>query len=99
MASGFALTMSRTTLSALWKFIGVGFFASASAIFATFLVLRSAIALSHSAGGAGHDPAVASVALIAARIADTHQPMSATTRAAARTLLFACRGGGSGWVD
>ena len=28
MASGLALTMSRTTLSALWKFIGVGFFAS-----------------------------------------------------------------------
>src|ERR1700680_1992018 len=50
MASGFALTMSRTTFSALWKFIGVGFFASASAIFATFLVLRSAMALSHSAG-------------------------------------------------
>src|ERR1700682_641320 len=51
MASGFALTMSRTTFSALWKFIGVGFFASASAIFATFLVLRSAMASSHSAGG------------------------------------------------
>ena len=53
MASGFALTMSRTTLSALWKFIGDGFFASVSAIFATFFVLRSAMASSHSAGGFG----------------------------------------------
>ena len=53
IASGFALTMSRTTLSALWKFIGVGFFASVSAIFAMFLFLRSAIASSHSAGGFG----------------------------------------------
>ena len=53
IASGFALTMSRTTLSALWKFIGDGFFASVSAIFATFLFLRSAIASSHSAGGFG----------------------------------------------
>ncbi len=53
MASGFALTMSRTTFSALWKFIGDGFFASDSPIFATFLVLRSAMASSHSAGGFG----------------------------------------------
>src|SRR6266550_3549366 len=35
IASGFALTMSRTTFSALWKFIGVGFLASDSPIFAS----------------------------------------------------------------
>src|SRR4026208_1739771 len=34
IASGLALMMSRTTLSALWKFIGVGFFESVSAILA-----------------------------------------------------------------
>src|SRR5437868_14150507 len=51
MASGFALTMSRTTASALWKFIGDGFFASVSAILATLVVFFSLIAFSHSAGG------------------------------------------------
>src|SRR5436190_15972349 len=51
IASGFALTMSRTTLSALWKFIGEGFFASVSAILATLAVFLSWMAFSHSAGG------------------------------------------------
>src|SRR5919201_104301 len=51
IASGFACTMSRTTLSALWKFIGVGFLASVSAILATFAFFLSPIALSQSAGG------------------------------------------------
>src|SRR5207302_740902 len=97
MASGFALTMSRTTLSALWKFIGVGFLASASAIFATFLVLRSAMALSQSAGGFSQfDP---SAALIAASIADTHEPMSPTTGASIRTLLSASCGEMSIWMN
>src|SRR5258705_3467785 len=40
-----------TLFRSLWKFIGAGSFASVSAIFATFLFLRSAIALIHSAGG------------------------------------------------
>src|SRR5437879_12868407 len=53
-ASGLALTMSRTTASALWKLIGVGFLARVSASFAMFLFLRSAIAPSHSAVGLGH---------------------------------------------
>ena len=53
IASGLALTMSRTTLSALWKFIGEGFFASVSAILATLVVFFSLIAFSHSAGGFG----------------------------------------------
>src|SRR5258707_15667018 len=51
IASGFALTMSRTTFNALWKFIGEGFFASVSDILATLVVLFSLIALVHSAGG------------------------------------------------
>src|SRR5947207_15893786 len=71
MASGFALTMSRTTLSALWKFIGLGFFASDSPIFATFLVLRSAMALSQSAGGFGQFDR--SVAWIVASMADRQE--------------------------
>ena len=97
MASGFALTMSRTTLSALWKFIGVGFFASASPIFATFLVLRSAMASSHSAGGFGQfDPAVA---LMAPSMAETHEPMSPTTGASMRTLLSASCGEMSIWMN
>src|SRR6266850_6820782 len=54
IASGFALTMSRTTLSALWKLIGEGFFASVSAILATLLVFFSWIALVQSAGGFAH---------------------------------------------
>ena len=83
IASGFALTMSRTTLSALWKFIGDGFFASVSAILATFLVLRSLMALSHSEGGFGQ------FVPIAASNADTHDPMSPTTGASMRTLLSA----------
>src|SRR6267143_1268252 len=48
-ASGLALTMSRTTFSALWKFIGIGFLARVSASFAMFLFLRSATAGSRSA--------------------------------------------------
>ena len=51
IASGFALTMSRTTFSALWKFIGDGFFASVSAIFSMFLLLRSAMEPSQSLPG------------------------------------------------
>src|SRR3954463_12168655 len=59
IAAGFALTMSRTTLSALWKFIGEGFLASVSAIFATLPVFFSATAESHSAGGFGQLPPIA----------------------------------------
>src|ERR1044072_8102546 len=51
MASGLALMMSFTTASALWKFIGVGFLASVSAILATLPFFFSATAFSHSAGG------------------------------------------------
>src|SRR3954463_9241867 len=56
MASGLALMMSRTTLSALWKFIGVGFLARVSAILATFAVFFSFTAFTHSAGGVGPPP-------------------------------------------
>jgi hypothetical protein len=87
---------SRTTLSALWKFIGVGFFASVSAIFATFFVLRSAMASSHSAGGFGQ---FAPAASIAASIAETHEPMSPTTGASIRTLLSASCGEMSTWTN
>ena len=93
IASGFALTMSRTTLSALWKFIGVGFFASVSAILATFLFLRSAMAPSHSAGG------LAQPAPMPASSADTHEPMSPTTGASMRTLLSASCGEMSIWMN
>ena len=86
--------MSRTTLSALWKFIGDGFFASVSAIFATFLLLRSAIASSHSAGGFGQFAADA-----ASSIAVTHEPMSPTTGASMRTLLSASCGEMSTWMN
>src|SRR5208282_246303 len=75
------------------KVIGEGFFASASAIFATFLVLRSLIASSHSAGGFGQfDPMPAS-------IAETHEPMSPTTGASIRTLLSASCGEMSIWTN
>src|SRR5215470_19925856 len=93
IASGFALMMSRTTLSALWKFIGVGFLASVSAILATFLSLRSATALSHSAGGFGQlEPMRESRA-------DTQEPMSPTTGASMRTLLSASWGEMSIWMN
>ena len=92
-ASGFALTMSRTTLSALWKLIGDGFFASVSAIFATFLSLRSVTALVHSAGG------FAQFVPIAPRSADTQEPMSPTTGASMRTLLSASCGEMSIWTN
>ena len=91
--SGFALTMSRTTLSALWKFIGDGFFASVSAIFATFLVLRSLMALSHSAGG------LAQLLPTPATSADTQEPMSPTSGASMRTLLSASWGEISIWMN
>ena len=86
--------MSRTTLSALWKFIGDGFFASVSAIFATFLFLRSAMASSHSAGGFGQFASDAARAC-----ADTHEPMSPTTGASMRTLLSASCGEMSIWTN
>src|SRR4030095_12015419 len=92
-ASGFALTMSRTLLCSRWYFIGDGFFASVSPIFAAFLVLRSAIALIQSAGGFGQlDPMVAS-------IAETQEPMSPTTGASMRTLLSASCGEISIWTN
>src|SRR6267378_8302614 len=68
IASGFALTMSRTTASALWKFIGEGFCARVSAILATFLLLRSLIALRQSAGGFGQPD------LISDQKAETQEP-------------------------
>ena len=92
IASGLAFTMSRTTLSALWKLIGDGFFASVSAIFATFLSLRSVIAPVHSAGGFGQLPPMP------ASIAVTHEPMSPTTGASMRTLLSASCGEMSTWM-
>ena len=93
MASGLALTMSRTTLSALWKFIGDGFRASVSAIFAMFLVRRSAMASSHSAGGlAQFEPRPASSA-------ETQEPMSPTKGASMRTLLSASVGEMSIWMN
>src|SRR5213592_3510740 len=56
IASGLALTMSRTTLSALWKFIGVGFLASVSPNLAMLVVFFSLMAFSHSAGGFDREP-------------------------------------------
>ncbi len=85
--------MSRTTLSALWKFIGEGFFASVSAILATFFVFLSAIASSHSAGGFEKLPPMA------ASKAETHEPMSPTTGASMRTLLSASCGEMSSWTN
>ena len=93
IASGLALTMSRTTFSALWKFIGDGSFASVSAILATFLALRSAMASSHSAGGLGQSEPMP------ARSADTHEPMSPTTGASIGTLLSASCGEMSTWMN
>jgi hypothetical protein len=83
--------MSRTTLSALWKFIGDGFFASVSAILATLPFFFSATAFSHSAGGLGKFPRPESMAL-------THEPMSPTTGASMRTLLSASCGEMSTWM-
>src|SRR5208282_4880435 len=75
------------------KVIGEGFFASASAIFATFLVLRSAMALSHSAGGFGQfDPTPSSMA-------ETHEPTTPTTGASTQTLLSASCGEMSTWTN
>src|SRR5262249_3979735 len=76
-----------------WKFIGDGFFASVSAILATFLFLRSAMASSHSVGGLGQ------LALMLLSIADTHDPMSPTTGASMRTLLSASWGQRSIWTN
>src|SRR3954467_13296167 len=85
--------MSRTTLSALWKFIGEGFFASVSAILATFLFLRSAIASSHSDGGFGQSLPTAR------RSADTHDGMSPTSGASILRLLSASIGEMSIWMN
>src|SRR5258707_602134 len=91
--SGFALTMSRTTASALWKFIGTGFFARVSAILAMFLFLRSAMAAIHCASGLGQlEP-------IAPSSADTQEPMSPTSGASMRTLLSASCGEISIWMN
>jgi hypothetical protein len=93
IASGFALTMSRTTLSALWKFIGDGFFASVSAIFATLAVFFSWMAPVHSAGG------FAQPAPMPESSAETQEPMSPTTGASMRTLLSASCGEMSIWMN
>src|SRR5437762_12148814 len=84
--------MSRTTLSALWKLIGLGFCASVSAILATFFVFLSLMASIHSAGGFGQ--LLPRPALSAA----THEPMSPTTGASVRTLLSASIGEMSTWM-
>src|SRR6202521_2887416 len=93
MASGLALMMSRTTFSALWKFIGVGFLARVSANLATFLFLRSAMAPSQSAG------ALAQLGPMPASSANTQEPMSPTTGASMRTLLSASCGEMSIWMN
>ncbi len=93
IASGLALTMSRTTLSALWKFIGTGSLASVSAILATFLSRRSAMAVSHSAGG------LAQFESMWPNSADTQEPMSPTSGAAIATLLSASVGEISIWMN
>ena len=93
IASGFALTMSRTTASALWKFIGVGFFASVSAIFATLPFFFSATAESHCAGGCGDELPML------CKSAETQEPMSPTTGASMRTLLSASCGEMSIWMN
>src|SRR5436305_15016143 len=54
IASGLALITARTTASALWKFIGVGFFDSVSGIFATLAFFFALIALSQSPRGLRH---------------------------------------------
>ena len=93
MASGFALKMSRTTFSALWKFIGEGSFASVSAIFAMLRFFLSATADSHSAGGFCQPPAMP------ASRADTQEPMSPTSGASIATLLSASCGEMSIWMN
>src|SRR5438477_13150083 len=72
IASGLALTRSRTTASALWKFIGDGFFASVSAILAMLVVFYWLMALSHSDGG------FAQPDLISFKKAETQEPISPT---------------------
>src|SRR3982750_779032 len=91
VASGFALMMSLTAASALWKFIGVGFLASVSAIFAMLPLFFSATALSHSAGG------FAQPVFISFRKADTQEPISPTTGASMRTFESASCGEMSTW--
>src|SRR3979409_2704306 len=54
------------------------------------------MALSHSAGGEGHDPGVASMA---PSMAATQEPMSPTTGASIRTLLSASCGEMSIWTN
>ena len=93
MASGCSLTVSRITFSALWKFIGDGFFASVSAILVRFLSLRSAIAPVQSAGGLCQPEPIACVERGDAR-ADV-----ADTGAAIATLLSASVGEMSTWMN
>ena len=93
IASGFALMMSRTTFSALWKFIGTGSFANVSAILARFLFLRSAIAPSHSGPGFGQPEPMPSSR------ADTHEPISPISGASIGTLLSASVGEMSIWMN
>jgi len=81
MASGRALTASRMTLSALWKFIGEGRSASVAAIFDRFLSLRSAMAPVQSAG------ALTQLGPMPASSAATHEPTSPISGAEMATLL------------
>ena len=94
IASGLALTMSRTTFSALWKFIGFGSLASVSAILATFLLRRS----QHGVQPLGRRLA-ASWLPMPASSADTQEPMSPTSGASMRTLLSASVGEMSIWMN
>src|SRR6478609_2328865 len=93
IASGFALTTSRITLSALWKLIGDGFLASVSAILARFFSLRSPIAPVQSAPGLAH------LSPRPFTSAATHEPMSPTSGAAIGTLLSISVGEMSTWMN
>ena len=93
IASGRALTASRMTASALWKFIGDGFSASVAAIFDRFLSLRSAIAPVQSAG------ALAQFESMPPSSADTQDPMSPISGAAMATLLSISVGAMSIWMN
>ena len=93
MASGFALTMSRTTFSALWKFIGTGSLARVSLILARFLFLRSSIAAIQSEGGFDQ------LLPMAANKPATQEPISPTNGASIATLLSASCGEISIWMN
>jgi hypothetical protein len=81
------------TLSALWKFITGGFFASVSAILVRFLSLRSAIAPVQSDGGLFQPEPMAWLN------AEMQEPMSPITGAAMATLLSASVGEMSTWMN